>query len=176
MVTRKKNSTTQTKSIEARWLFTQEDMDLASIAKKLALSPSTVSRYKTRDKGTELDWDKTLLQMCAQPKTPITGFSQIVEDLTQFIRQTLAEVKEADNIPPAEKVKMLASLSSSLTRTIAGARKFEPEILLEVVIAELLEIVGQKLTKLDKEAAHAFALSLEGIKHEINKRKRSWQG
>ena len=169
-------SNKQAQQIQARWLFIEEKMDLVTIAKKLGLSASTISRYKGNDRGTEFDWNLNQEQQCKANQPPATDFGKIVEDLSEFIRQTLIEVKNAEEIPPAEKVKMLASLTSSLARTIAGARKFEPDILLEVVISELLEIVGKKLTKLNKAAAQDFALSLEEIQHEINKRKRSWQG
>ena len=148
-----------------------QGLSVNETAKKLKVTAATIRRYQK-------NWNKPSkrLQKPLSPTLPQgIEMASAMMDLTEAVRQSLLEIQGEINHPPVVKVKLIASLAHSLSKAVGAARRFAPELSIEVVVSEVLEITAQALTKKNPSAAQCLASCLDEIQAEVIKRKKAWQ-
>jgi len=165
----------QAAKANARRLFVDEGITIALIAEQLGKSESSIRKYKAADEKAGVSWDKARVAKIASTTGSDDMFRACVVGIVDSISTTLESIKADVELKPAAKASLLAGLADSLRKTISSAKAYSPDVALEVVAGEVLEIVATELTKRNPEAAQVMVESLDQIKAEIFKRQKSWQ-
>ncbi len=160
---------------KAKRLLLEQGLSVLETAAKLKVTPSTIRRYQ-KSWVMQAESEKQAKD-CLQAETLPQGveMAKAMMDLTEAVRQSLLEIQGEMDHPPVVKVKLIASLAHSLAKAVGAARRFAPELSIEVVVSEVLEITAQALTKKSPAAAQSLVECLEEIQTEVIKRKKAWQ-
>ena len=169
-------SKSQANRAQARRLYVEEGLTVPVIARQLDLSDSSVRKYRSSDAAEGINWDHLRLARLAGAAGSEEAFRACVLGIAESINATLHSLKADPNLEPVAKAKLLAGLADSLRKTISSAKAYSPEVAIEVVVAEVLEIVASELAKRNPAAAQTLVECLDAIKAEIIKRQKAWQG
>ncbi|MBA4381820.1 MAG: DNA-binding protein [Sideroxydans sp.] len=113
------------RAVRAAYVFDQ--LALESAAAKCSIPYDTVRNWKREAKKLGDDWDKARgAQMIAGG-----GIEDVVRQtlgiVVQQVQATVQAIQEADDMSPAMKVDMLASLADAYNKLMAASRKMMPE-------------------------------------------------
>lgn len=113
------------RAVRAAYVFDQLPLD--SAASKGGIPYDTVRNWKREAKKLGDDWDKArAAQMIAGG-----GIEDVVRQtlgiVVQQVQATVQAIQEADDMSPATKVDMLASLADAYNKLMAASRKMMPE-------------------------------------------------
>lgn len=113
------------RAVRAAYVF--EQLALEAAAAKEGVPYATVRNWKRSAKELGDDWDKArAAQMIAGG-----GIEDVVRQtlgiVVQQVQATVQAIQEADNMSPATKVDMLASLADAYNKLMAASRKMMPE-------------------------------------------------
>ncbi len=113
------------RAVRAAYVFDQ--LALEAAAAKCSIPYDTVRNWKREAKKLGDDWDKArAAQMIAGG-----GIEDVVRQtlgiVVQQVQATVLAIQEATDMPPGEKVQMLASLADAYNKLMAASRKMMPE-------------------------------------------------
>ena len=113
------------RAVRAAYVFDQ--LALEAAAAKIGIPYDTVRNWKREAKKMGDDWDKArAAQMIAGG-----GIEDVVRQtlgiVVQQVQATVQAIQEADDMSPATKVDMLASLADAYNKLMAASRKMMPE-------------------------------------------------
>jgi hypothetical protein len=113
------------RAVRAAYVFDQ--LALEAAAAKCSVPYDTARNWKRTAKQMGDDWDKArAAQMIAGG-----GIEDVVRQtlgiVVQQVQATVQAIQEATDMPPGEKVQMLASLADAYNKLMAASRKMMPE-------------------------------------------------
>lgn len=113
------------RAVRAAYVFDQ--LSLEAAAAKLGVPYATARNWKRSGKELGDDWDKArAAQMIAGG-----GIEDVVRQtlgiVVQQVQATVQAIQEATDMPPGEKVQMLASLADAYNKLMAASRRMMPE-------------------------------------------------
>jgi len=113
------------RAVRAAYVFDQ--LSLETAAAKLGVPYATARNWKREGKKLGDDWDKArAAQMIAGG-----GIEDVVRQtlgiVVQQVQATVQAIQDAEDMPPATKVAMLASLADAYNKLMSASRRLMPE-------------------------------------------------
>jgi predicted transcriptional regulator len=151
--------------ILARSLFVDAKQSFSQIAQTLTVSEKTISNYQTKDKAEGFDWLtlRASKYIHASQETKENMYSMF----TGYMFDSLKEIRENENLSPAQKSDAIASLGDSFSKMGKVARQEDPEAyklgiikytietilsnIKEVIPKECMENIITKIYEIDEE-------------------------
>lgn len=133
---------------------------LALAAERTGVAESTVRGWRQRDAGGPEDWDKL-----RAARTLATGghgvVQQILGDFLELHGEAIREIKTSANMAPEARVALLASLTDSLSKTMAALSKGAPKLSELGVALEVLTLLADHVQAEHPGSASAIIHILE---------------
>lgn len=113
---------------KARSLYVHSRLTIPAIAINLDVAQGTISRWKAEARGYGDDWDiaRSAATMAGD------GFDKLVSDavegFTVMFQATMEQIQQAEDMQPADKAKMMASLADSFNKMINSAGRASPNL------------------------------------------------
>jgi hypothetical protein len=150
------------RAVRAAYIFDQLSLEMAALKSEVPFA--TARKWKRDDKVAGDDWEKARsAQMIAGG-----GIEDVVRQtlavVVQQVQVTVQTIQEAENMTPASKVDMLASLADAYNKLIAASRRLMPETDKLAVASDVLKRQAEfiRLNYPQHQAAFADILSAFG--------------
>ena len=155
-----------------RQLYVSGNQTLETAALMCEVPFATARGWKTADKAKGDDWDKL--------RAAYTLAGGSIEDLSRamlagFLVQynstmTMLQDKDAEDLAPSERAKLLASLADAFTKTVAANARVMPETSKLATALELIELLMMFVQEKHPKHLPAFVEVLEPFGAEVEKR------
>lgn len=155
------------RKVRAAYVFDQLGLEIAAV--KEGVPEATARRWKREAKAAGDDWDRARsAQLLAGG-----GIEEVVRQtlavVVQQVQATVETIQINTDIPPAEKVQMLASLADAYNKLIAASKRMMPETdKLAVAMATVKQFSAFIQDRYPQHLA-AFAEVLEPFGQELAK-------
>lgn len=153
-----------------RTSYTRDMLNLANCASRHRVPVATVSSWKKKDQGTELDWDvarsaRTLGDSALEDLMP-----ELVRDFSELYRTVMTDILKNKDINTVDKVKLLSQLSDAFVKFTGAATRGAPSLHKLTVkletIAEFVEFVQRQFP----QVAPALLEALEAFGNEVQRK------
>lgn len=154
---------------QARSLYVHQRLSLSVISESVGVPTGTLSRWKSSAKRDGDDWD------IARAAALVTGggfeelTSEAVEGFVIMFQATMAQIRADEDMPPALKVKMMASLSDAFSKMVNAAGRASPQLSKLGVAADVLMRLGEFVRSNFPDHHVAFLEVLDAFVPEIGK-------
>lgn len=157
-----------------RRLYVHEGRLLESAASMCQIPPATARAWRKKAKDEGDDWDKVRAAYLLAGDG-IENLSRAI--LTGFLQQydrtmTMLRDESAEELPPSERVRLLASLADAFTKTAAANARMLPETSKLAVALEVLELFGSFIGRRYPQHLPAFVEMVEPLGAEIEQKYR----
>lgn len=146
---------------DVRRKFVFERQALATIAVGLTASESTLRRWKREAKEAGDDWDVARAAQALAGEGLEAVVAAVIEDFVVLYQAAIQSVKEADQMEPAERVKLMASLADAFNKTISAAGRVSPKISELGVAMDVLRRLAEFTRERFPREAEALLVVLE---------------
>lgn len=154
--------------VRRAYVFDGLSLDLAAI--KCGVACPTAQRWKTAAKQTGDDWDKVrAAHTLAGGGLDELGRGMITSLLVQF-QTTMDELQSSDTedaLKPADRVKLLVSMTDALNKTVASSKRLLPETNQLATALEVIQLLTKFITERFPQHVQAFADVLEPFGAEL---------
>lgn len=153
------------RAVRAAFVFDQLGLESAAI--KHGIPEATAKRWKREAKAAGDDWDKARsAQMIAGG-----GIEDVVRQtlavVVQQVQATVETIQAAQDMPPAEKVKLLASLADAYNKLMAVSKRLMPETDKLAVAMDVVKRFGEHIAKRKPALAAEFVEQIEDFGEEL---------
>ncbi len=153
------------RAVRAAFVFDQLGLESAAI--KNGVPEATAKRWKREAKAAGDDWDKARsAQMIAGG-----GIEDVVRQtlavVVQQVQATVETIQAAQDMPPAEKVKLLASLADAYNKLMAVSKRLMPETDKLAVAMDVVKRFGEHIAKHKPALAGEFVEQIEDFGEEL---------
>jgi transposase-like protein len=144
-----------------RRAYVHDRQSLEMAAAMHGVASGTARRWKLQALEAGDDWDK------AQSAQLLAGGGiedvarQVLAGLVTQFQATMEAVQQDENIKPATKVQMLASLADAYNKTVSASKRVLPETSALATAMEVLQYLAAFIREQFPQHAHAFAEVLE---------------
>lgn len=143
------------RAVRASYVFDQLSLEVAAM--KHGIPDGTAKRWKREAKAEGDDWDKARsAQMIAGG-----GIEDVVRQtlavVVQQVQATVETIQAAPDMPPAEKVQMLASLADAYNKLMAASKRLMPETDKLAVAMDVIKRLDAFVRESYPQHAGAFA-------------------
>lgn len=134
--------------ILARSLFVDANQNTSQISKTLNVSDKTIQNYQSKDKSFGFDW----LTMRASKHIQSTQDTKenMYSMFTGYMMDSLKEIRENEDLSPAQKTQAIASLGDSFSKMGKVARQEDPEAyklgIIKLTIEKILTALKKDLS------------------------------
>lgn len=134
--------------ILARSLFVDANQNTSQISKTLNVSDKTIQNYQSKDKSLGFDW----LTMRASKHIQSTQDTKenMYSMFTGYMMDSLKEIRENEDLSPAQKTQAIASLGDSFSKMGKVARQEDPEAyklgIIKLTIEKILTALKKDLS------------------------------
>uniref|UniRef100_UPI0040473236 DUF1804 family protein n=1 Tax=Aliarcobacter sp. TaxID=2321116 RepID=UPI0040473236 len=131
--------------ILARSLFVDANQSTSQISNTLNVSDKTIQNYQSKDKSLGFDW----LTMRASKHIQSTQDTKenMYSMFTSYMMDSLKEIRENEDLSPAQKTQAIASLGDSFSKMGKVARQEDPEAYKLGIIKLTIEKILSALKK-----------------------------
>jgi hypothetical protein len=155
------------RKLRAAYVIDQLGLEVAAI--KIGVPTGTARRWKSEAKDAGDDWDRARsAQMIAGG-----GFEEVLRQtvavVVQQVQATVQSIQEAPDMPPGDKVKMLASLADASNKIMATSKRMMPETDKLGVAMDVIKRFGEFTAKRKPALAGEFVELIEAFGEELAK-------
>lgn len=155
------------RAVRAAYVFDQLGLEVAAV--KEGVPVATARRWKSEARKAGDDWDKARsAQMIAGG-----GIEDVVRQtlavVVQQVQATVESIQAAEDMPPADKVQMLASLADAYNKLMAVSKRMMPETDKLAVAIDVLRRFSEYVAKKKPALAGEFVELLEPFGEELGK-------
>lgn len=153
------------RQVRAAFVFDQLGLEVAALKHDIPIA--TARRWKREAKEAGDDWDKARsAQMIAGG-----GIEDVVRQtlavVVQQVQATVEAIQNAPDMPPAEKVQMLASLADAYNKLMAASKRLMPETDKLATAMDVLKRMSEFVRVRHTRHSNAFAEILEPFADEL---------
>lgn len=112
------------RAVRAAYVFDQLDLEPAALAKGVPVA--TVRRWKREALAAGDDWDKARSAQLIAGGGIEDVVRQTLAVVVQQVQATVEAIQAAGDLPPGDKVKMLASLADAYFKLTTAAKRMMP--------------------------------------------------
>lgn len=155
------------RAVRAAFIFQQLSLEIAAL--KSGVPIATARRWKRESLTAGDDWEKArAAQMIAGG-----GIEDVVRQtlavVVQQVQSTVDAIQASTDMPPAEKVKALASLADAYNKLMAASRRLMPETDRLAVAMDVLKRLAEFIRANSPQQAAALAEILGPFGDELAK-------
>lgn len=154
---------------KARSLYVHSRYSIPTIAVSLDVASGTISRWKSDARGHGDDWDIARSAATMQGEGFDKLVSDAVEGFTVMFQATMEQIQQAEDMQPADKAKMMASLADSFNKMINSAGRAAPNLSKLGIATEVLQKLAEFVRADFPVHQEAFLEILEPFGLEIAK-------
>lgn len=146
----------------ARLMYVEQAMTVGEIAKACSVRERTIFAWKMRDKEAGSDWDQLRTAHILGPGGPDSIVHEFVPRFFKLMRASIDELdKPGVNVPIGERVKMITSLTDSMTKASSAVGKLMPQLNEMTVALRLVSVLTKFVSKHFPQHASVIAEILE---------------
>ncbi|MFJ5441741.1 DUF1804 family protein [Pectobacterium sp. CHL-2024] len=150
------------------YIFGQMSLEIASAQSGVAFA--TARRWKKDAQDAGDDWDKLrAAHVIAGGGLEDIGRAVLTGLVTQY-QTTLEMLNGAADIPPRERVELLASLADAFNKATSASKKILPETSELSVALEVIQLLSTFIREKHAKHLEAFVSILDGFGEEVGKR------
>ncbi|MBN3174840.1 DUF1804 family protein [Pectobacterium brasiliense] len=150
------------------YIFGQMSLEIASAQSGVAFA--TARRWKKDAQDAGDDWDKLrAAHVIAGGGLEDIGRAVLTGLVTQY-QTTLEMLNGAADIPPRERVELLASLADAFNKATSASKKILPETSELSVALEVIQLLSTFIRERHGKHLEAFVSILDGFGEEVEKR------
>lgn len=155
-----------------RSLYANGEQSLETAAAVAGVSFGTARRWKEAAKARGDDWDKLRAgYTLAGGRTEEIARAVLAAFLVQYQEtMTLLQDSTVEQMPPSQRVQLLASLADAFTKTVAANKKVLPETSKLATALETIELMMDFVQEKHPKHLAAFVEVLEPFGVEVEKR------
>ena len=151
----------------ARSLFVDANKSFKEIAETLGVSDKTIGNYQTKDKKEGFDW------LTLRASKHISEANETKENMysmfTGYMFDTLKEIRENEELSPAQKSEAIASLGDSFSKMGKVARQEDPEAYKLGIIKDTVETLLANIKNvISKECMAVVLEKVYEMKEELS--------
>lgn len=154
---------------KARSLYVHSRYSLPTIAVSLDVGSGTVSRWKADARKRGDDWDIARSADTMQGEGFDKLVSDAVEGFTVMFQATMEQIQQAEDMQPADKAKMMASLADSFNKMINSAGRAAPNLSKLGIAIDVIKKLSEFVSSDFQQHSEAFEEILEPFGLEIAK-------
>lgn len=132
---------------QARSLYVHSRYSLPTISVTLDVATGTISRWKADARAQGDDWDIARSAATMQGEGFKKLVSDAVEGFTIMFQATVNQLEQTEDMPPADKAKVMASLADSFSKTMNSAGRASPELSKLGIATDVLKRLGEFVRK-----------------------------
>lgn len=152
---------------KARTMYVQTRSAIPTISVSLDVPEGTIRRWKAAAKEAGDDWDIARAAATMQGEGLDAMVSAVIEDFTVMFQATMEQVKEAGQLDPADKVKLMASLSDAFNKMVLAAGRAAPQLSKLGIATDVLRRLAEYIVDAFPQHAGAFEEILEPFGAEL---------
>ncbi|KGA31970.1 DUF1804 family protein [Pectobacterium odoriferum] len=150
------------------YIFGQMSLEIASAQSGVAFA--TARRWKKDGQDAGDDWDKLrAAHVIAGGGLEDIGRAVLTGLVTQY-QTALESLNGTAEIPPRERVELLASLADAFNKATSASKKILPETSELSVALEVIQLLSTFIRERHSKHLDAFVSILDGFGEEIGKR------
>ncbi|MBN3254303.1 DUF1804 family protein [Pectobacterium brasiliense] len=150
------------------YIFGQMSLEIASA--QAAVAFATARRWKKDAQDAGDDWDKLrAAHVIAGGGLEDIGRAVLTGLVTQY-QTTLEMLNGAADIPPRERVELLASLADAFNKATSASKKILPETSELSVALEVIQLLSTFIRERHSKHLEVFVSILDGFGEEVEKR------
>ncbi|MBK5072561.1 DUF1804 family protein [Budviciaceae bacterium CWB-B4] len=158
---------------QIRRAYVLDGLSLEVSAQMSGVAYGTAQRWKNAARDAGDDWDKVkAAHVFAGSSLEELGRSMITALILQF-NSTMARIETADKdgepLQPAERVKLLVSLTDALNKAVSSSKRLLPETNQLATALEVIQLLSHFIKENYPQHLQAFADVLEPFGHEIER-------
>lgn len=163
----------QDKKRRARGLYVQSRMTIPAIAITIDASEGTVRRWKADAKTGGDDWDIARAAATMQGEGFEAVIAEAVEGFTVMFQATMEQIREETKIQPADKVKLMASLSDAFNKMINASGRAAPKLRQLAQAIDLLRLLAEFVSREFPQHRDVFIEVVEPFAAELARRENA---
>lgn len=148
---------------ELRRAYVVDGLTLPASAVAAGVPEGTARRWKREAAETGDDWDRVRAAQTLSGNGRDAVLTDAVENFVIQFKVAIDNVTDSTDLPPADRVKLLASLADAFNKVVAAAGRVSPKISQLGVALDVLKRLGDYVAKTDPDAAPALIGALEGF-------------
>ncbi|WP_347253468.1 DUF1804 family protein [Leminorella grimontii] len=158
---------------QLRRAYVMDGLSLDVSAKMVGIAYGTAQRWKNAARDAGDDWDKVrAARVFAGGSLEELGRTMITALIIQF-NSTMERLENADangeELPAADRVKLLVSLTDALNKAVASSKRLLPETSQLATALEVLQQLSVFIKERYPQHLQAFDDILEPFGHEIER-------
>lgn len=155
------------RAVRGDYVFKQLSLEVAAM--KHGVPEATARRWKREALAAGDHWDKARSAQLIAGGGIEDVVRQTLAVVVQQVQATVESIQQAPDMPPAEKVKALASLADAYNKLMAASRRLMPETDRLAVAMETLRLFTKFIQQRYPQHLGAFAEVLEPFGQEISR-------
>lgn len=153
------------RAVRAAYVFDQLGLEVAAV--KEGVPVATARRWKTEAKRAGDDWDRARSAQMIAGGGMEAVVRQTLAVVVQQVQATVESIQAAEDMDPATKVQMLASLADAYNKLMAVSKRMMPETDKLGVAMDVIKRLGEFIGKKKPALAGEFVELLEAFGDEI---------
>ena len=153
------------RAVRAGYVFDQLGLEVAAV--KEGVPVATARRWKAEAKKAGDDWDKARSAQLIAGGGIEDVVRQTLAVVVQQVQATVESIQAAEDMPPADKVQMLASLADAYNKLMAASKRLMPETDKLAVAMDVIQRFGEYVAKRKPSLAGEFVEQLEAFGEEV---------
>ena len=153
------------RAVRAAFVFDQLGLEVAAIKHEVPVA--TARRWKAEAKRAGDDWDKARSAQLIAGGGIEDVVRQTLAVVVQQVQATVEAIQLADNMPPGDKVQMLASLADAYNKLMAVSKRLMPETDKFAIAMDVVRRLGEFTAKKKPALAGEFVGLLEDFGEEL---------
>lgn len=155
------------RAVRAGYVFDQLGLEVAAL--KVDVPIATARRWKAEAKKAGDDWDKARSAQLIAGGGIEDVVRQTLAVVVQQVQATVESIQTAEDMPPADKVQMLASLADAYNKLMAASKRLMPETDKLAVAMDVIQRFGEYVAKRKPALAGEFVELIEPFGDEVVK-------
>lgn len=159
----------------AKTLYCKIGLSKREVASILGISASTIDRYVKEDLLSGVDWQKERAIQNISPISSKKRFQACLELILSQAQSALEGLEQSEELPPEKRAQSVAGIMDTIHKATNTAKKLDPELNLEVVIAEVMALTTDTLLERAPKLAKEWLEVTHVIEEKIQSKKTQWQ-
>lgn len=152
-----------------RRLYIQSQLSLQIVSSQCGVSFATASRWKREAQDSGDDWDKLrAANVLASGGMEDVGRAILMGLLVQY-QATIDQLNINADMPPSQRIELLASLSDAFNKAVSSSKRILPETSQLATAMEVLTMLSAFISENHPQHMAAFVQLLEPFGNEIQR-------
>jgi len=164
----------QNRKERAYTYYVHHQLEMGPIAQKLEITLDTLSRYINEDAKAGRNWHLNRTKLVLNDDFLRAEYRDWLVLVISEAKRVIEEVKEDQSCNAIERSQHITAMMTAIEKAATTAKRLDPVLHVERVIAGCLKIIGEVLMEESSELLELFLAKTEEIERRILSRKEIW--